>query len=397
MHMRRRDVLIADVIACFMALIIVPYMSLHYGMLALAAIPVIAVARTSVQKLVYDGDDGLKIKTLRRRVMNLDPLSFEIYFAFLSLTAVIMLWETSIILSLMTLILAAILRILLEYLWFSDRPNRWYSFRFRLYNTRRNISPSYSERLQRILVTEVDGMKGRDFERYVADLLEMNGFRKVKVTRGSGDFGVDVTANMDRDRYVFQCKRSESRIGIKAVQEAFLGRDHYKADVAVVITNNYFTKQAYEAADGKVALWDRERLGNLIRKASASLSDERYNQEMKASDAEIKMFIALFDQGRGDVRLTEKVMGTIYPAGNIRSDEDVDHFLKRVSEHIHRTDGLSDRKLERLRRALEKDRTITPFEADLACYHLNETHTITIRDMSEVRSRLAKAFLNLGA
>jgi len=288
---------------------------------------------------------------------------------------------------------AVLIRTFAEYFWMSDRPNRWYSFRFKIYGLRRKMRPSYSERLQKILITEVDGMKGHDFERYVAELLEMSGFKKVKVTKGSGDYGVDVTAVLDKDRYAIQCKRSESKIGIKAVQEAFLGKEHYKADVAVVVTNNYFTKQAYEAADGKVALWDRERLGNLIKKARDSLSDEHYNEEMAATEAEIRMFVALFDKGKGDARLTEKVMGTIYPAGNVHSEEDVDHFLKRVTEHIHEQENVPERRIRRLRKALEKDRSITPYEADIVSYHLSETHTITIRDMDEVRSKLAKAFI----
>jgi restriction system protein len=258
---------------------------------------------------------------------------------------------------------------------------------------RRKLHPTYSERLQKILVTEVDNMKGHDFERYVAEVLTMNGFGKVKVTKGSGDYGIDVTATLHKETYAIQCKRSGDKIGIKAVQEAFLGKDHYKADIAVVITNNYFTKQAYEAADGKVALWDRERLGGLIRKARDSVSDEKYNEEMAAAEHEIRMFVALFDKGKGDMRLTEKVMGTLYPAGNIKRDEDIDHFLKRVTEHIYEAEGISERRLRRIRNSLEKGKAITPFEADIACYHINGTHTITIREMDEVRNKLAEAFI----
>ncbi|MDR0778524.1 MAG: restriction endonuclease [Methanomassiliicoccaceae archaeon] len=390
--MRRGDVLIADAVICFISLIVVPYMSLRHGMLGLAAIFIIAIARIALQKLFYDDQKALKIRTRRRMMMNIDPISFELYFVFLTFAALIASLEVSFISFMMMVIVSALIRISLEYYWFSDRPNRWYSLRFRMYNVRRNMSPSYSERLQKILVTEVDGMKSRDFERYIADLLDMNGFKKIQMVRG-GDFGVDMTADLDKDRYVFQCRRSESRIGIKAVQEAFQGREHYKADIAVVVTNNYFTKPAYDAADRKTALWDRERLGNLIRRARDSLSDEQYNEEMKASESEIRMFAALFDQGKGDIRLTEKVMGTVFPTGNIRSDEDVGQFLKKVSEHIYDNGGISERRLERLHRALEKNRSITPFEADMACYHLCETHTITIKDTGEARSRLAKAFL----
>ena len=392
--MNRRDVLLIDIIVCFIVLAAVPFLYAKYGVCAFAVILAAAAGRILLQKLVYDNDEKLMTKSFRRTIANADPISFEMYYWSVTAGSAIALWNTSAILSVAVLLIFVTVRLLIEYLWMSDRPNRWYSFRFRMYDLRRKLRPSYSERLQKILITEVDGMKGHDFERYVAELLEMSGFSKVKVTKGSGDFGIDVTAVLDKDRYAIQCKRSESKIGIKAVQEAFLGKEHYKADVAVVITNNYFTKQAYEAAEGKVALWDRERLGNLIKKARNSLSDERYNKEMAASESEIRMFVALFDKGKGDARLTEKVMGTVYPAGNIRSEEDVDHFLRRVAEHIYEKEGIPERRLERLHKAIEKDRSVTPYEADVACYHLNGTHTITIRDMSEVRSKLAKAFFD---
>jgi restriction system protein len=391
--MRRRDVLIIDIVICSVLLLAVPVLYGVYGLYAFILIPVLIAARIMAQKLVYDKNDGTVTETLRRTMFNIDPISFELLYLSITAAIVITFWEISIIAALIIIFAAIVIRATAEYMWFSDRPDRWYSFRFRLYRMRRDRNPSMSERLQKIMVSEVDTMKGRDFEHYVADLLITNGFGKVKVTKASGDYGVDITATLAKDRYAIQCKRSESKIGIKAVQEAFLGKEHYKADVAVVVTNNYFTKQAYEAAEGKVALWDRERLGGLIRKARDSLSDEKYDKEMAATETEIRMFAALFDRGKGDAMLTEKVRGTLYPAGNIRVEEDLDHFLKRVSEHIYEAEGISERKLMVLRRALEKDKAITPFEADIAHYHLTERHTITIRDMSEVRSKLAKAFL----
>ena len=391
--MRRRDVLVIDVIICFAMFAAVLLLRADHGAYAFILLPVTILARIILQRSVHDKDKDQHQRTFRRTFFNMDPISFELfYWSVLAVTAVSLL-DMSAYLSAAVISFTALLRLFLEFFWFSDRPNRWYSFRFRLYNMRRRFRPSYSERLQKILVTEVDKLKGHAFERYVAELLGMNGFRKVKVTRGSGDFGVDVTAMLDKDRYAIQCKRSEAKIGIKAVQEAFLGKEHYKADVAVVITNNFFTKQAHEAAEGKVALWDRERLGNLIRKARNSLSDEKYNEQMAASETEIRMFVALFDKGRGDARLTEKVMGTIYPAGNIRSEEDMAHFLRRVTEHIYDRDGMPERRLMRLRKAIEKDRSITPYEADMAFYHLSDAHLIMIKDMGEMRSKLAKAFI----
>ena len=393
MHMRRRDVLIIDIVICVTLLISVTLSYISYGLYAFLITPIVIIARILIQRLVYDKDDATGTRSLRRKLFNVDPISFELFFAFVMGTVAITLWDTSSAVSIFILIVALFTRIALEYMWFSDRPDRWYSFRFRIYAIRRKMHPTMSERLQKILVSEVDGMKGRDFEHYVADLLIMNDFKKVKVTKGSGDYGVDITATLKKDKYAIQCKRSENKIGIKAVQEAFLGREHYKADVAVVVTNNYFTKQAYEAAEGKVVLWDRERLGGLIRKARDSMSDDKYREDMAATEKEIRMFAALFDRGKGDAMLTEKVMGTLYPAGSVRSEEDIDHFLRRVGEHIYEREGISERRLKRIRNALQKDKLILPFEADIACYHLTEDHTITIRDMDRMRSKLAEAFI----
>jgi len=394
--MRRRDVLIIDIVMCLAILLAVPLLFGAYGAYALAIIPIAVIARISLQKAVYDSE-GTAPATLRRRVLNIDPVSFELFFAFYAAAVAVALWGMSAAAAAIVLAVALFFKILAEYFWFSDRPDRWYSLRFGIYRMRRNFRPSASERLQKILVSEVDSMKGHDFEHYVAEILTMNGFRKVKVTKGSGDYGIDITATLEKDKYAIQCKRSESKIGIKAVQEAFLGREHYKADIAVVVTNNYFTKQAYDASEGKVALWDRERLGGLIRKARDSFSDEKYNEDMAATEKEIKMFAALFDRGKGDAMLTEKVMGTLYPAGNVRSEEDIDHLLRRVGEHLYENYGIMERRLASLRRAIEKDKAILPFEADIACYHLTKGHTIAMRDAGEARSKLAKAFLEKGA
>jgi restriction system protein len=393
--MRRRDVLLIDIAAGLALLVLIPVFYLISKPFSLFLIPFFIGTRIAVQKLVYDKNESLTTKSLRRTILNIDPISLDIMFVTVTAALIISIQSTSSMASGMVLAGAMFSRAAAEYLYFSDRPDRWLSIKFRIYSMRRKLHPTTSERMQKILVSEVDTMKGRDFEHYVADLLLINDFKKIKVTKSSGDYGVDITATYEKDKYAFQCKRSESKIGIKAVQEAHLGRDHYKADVAVVVTNNYFTKQAYEAADGKVALWDRERLGGLIRKAQDSLSDEKYDPQTRATETEIRMFAALFDRGKGDAMLTEKVMGTLYPAGNVRSEEDIDHFLRRVSEYLYETRGISNRRLACLMKAIETEKQILPFEADIACYHLSGEHTITLRDMNDVRSKLAKAFLSV--
>ena len=107
----------------------------------------------------------------------------------------------------------------------------------------------------------LDTMDGFDFEYYCADLLAADGFVDVKVTRSSGDYGIDILAEKDGVTYAIQCKRYTGLVGVKAVQEAYAGRDYYYSMVGAVLTNQYFTKTAVQAARKlKILLWDRDYL-----------------------------------------------------------------------------------------------------------------------------------------
>ena len=111
---------------------------------------------------------------------------------------------------------------------------------------------------------ELDTMDGFEFEYYCADLLSANGFDDVKVTRSSGDYGIDILAEKDGVTYAIQCKRYTGLVGVKAVQEAYAGRDYYDRMVGAVLTNQYFTKPAVQAARKlKIVLWDRDYLQSM--------------------------------------------------------------------------------------------------------------------------------------
>ncbi|MBQ4307722.1 MAG: restriction endonuclease [Lachnospiraceae bacterium] len=112
----------------------------------------------------------------------------------------------------------------------------------------------------------MDDLEGHDFEYYCADLLRANGFEGVRVTKGSGDFGADILAEKDGVTYAVQCKIYSSPIGVFAVQQAVAGREYYHRMVAAVMTNQYYTRAAEEAADRMlVLLWDRDDLARMER------------------------------------------------------------------------------------------------------------------------------------
>lgn len=112
---------------------------------------------------------------------------------------------------------------------------------------------------------DYDLMEGREFEFFCADLLQKRGFLDVEVTKGSGDYGVDILAEKDGVTYAIQCKRYEEPIGVKAVQEVYAGKDYYDRMVGVVMSNQYFTKAAADMAGKlKIMLWDRGYLEEMI-------------------------------------------------------------------------------------------------------------------------------------
>ncbi len=121
------------------------------------------------------------------------------------------------------------------------------------------------KRQRKIKPQHFDELEGHEFEYYCAELLEKKGFIDVEVTKGSGDYGADILAEKDGVTYAIQCKCYTAPIGVKAIQEAYAGRDYYDRMVGAVLTNQYFTTPAVEAAKKlKILLWDRGYLESMI-------------------------------------------------------------------------------------------------------------------------------------
>lgn len=88
---------------------------------------------------------------------------------------------------------------------------------------------------------------GADFELYLKDLFCQLGY-EVITTKASGDQGADLIISKNGIKKVVQAKFYSSSVGNKAVQEVIGAIKFYKADLGMVITNNYYTKSAIELA-----------------------------------------------------------------------------------------------------------------------------------------------------
>ena len=109
-------------------------------------------------------------------------------------------------------------------------------------------------------------LDGPEFEAYVALVLEDNGFKHVALTKGSGDQGVDITAERNGKTYAIQCKNYEGSVGNFAVQEAYTGAQFYGCDKAAVICPGEFTRGAKELAQRTgVLLWDGKKLSHMMK------------------------------------------------------------------------------------------------------------------------------------
>lgn len=125
-------------------------------------------------------------------------------------------------------------------------------------------------------IADVDNMDGIAFEHYVAKLLRNESYTNVRVSKASGDFGVDVTASKGGVTYAIQVKRYTGLVSRRAVSDAVAGKGHYSCDAAMVVTNSYLSKQSKEFAKSVgCEIVDRDVLGEwIIRFQESGPKDE---------------------------------------------------------------------------------------------------------------------------
>ena len=100
-------------------------------------------------------------------------------------------------------------------------------------------------------------MTGREFEEYCDEKKKKKGYRRVRVTRATGDQGVDILAKRRGKTYAIQCKLYQKPVGNSAVQEAYAGKQYYDCDRGMVMTNSTFTRGAKAlAARTEIELWE---------------------------------------------------------------------------------------------------------------------------------------------
>lgn len=135
----------------------------------------------------------------------------------------------------------------------------------------------------RVRLAEIlQNMNPYGFERLAQRILRSCGFTEVKVTKASGDGGIDGTGKLRINgvfsfNVAFQCKRYKGAVGAPEVRD-FRGSLTKATEKAVLITTGTFTKAAREEASNQgkdqIDLIDGEELIDLIVQNKIGVAEE---------------------------------------------------------------------------------------------------------------------------
>lgn len=104
--------------------------------------------------------------------------------------------------------------------------------------------------VEKELVKISNEMSGVAYERFVGFCLMIRGWKIIKYTKSSHDFGADIIAKTPKgDKICVQCKRYKEPVGISAVQQVYASEKYYKCRMGAVVTNTRFTGPARILAD----------------------------------------------------------------------------------------------------------------------------------------------------
>ena len=93
-------------------------------------------------------------------------------------------------------------------------------------------------------------LDGWQFEQEVARVFRLHGY-KAKVTKGSGDGGVDIILKKDGEILIVQCKHYQSPLGPEPVRALWGCKDDFNADKVVMVASSGLTQSSVEFVNNK--------------------------------------------------------------------------------------------------------------------------------------------------
>jgi HJR/Mrr/RecB family endonuclease len=109
------------------------------------------------------------------------------------------------------------------------------------------IKIEQNQKIEIKTLSDLNKLNGYEFELFAKEFYTLQGFEAVE-TKYSHDYGADVIAYKDKDKYIIQAKRYSTPINYNAIYQADFAKGHYKADFAILFTNSDTNSRANEAA-----------------------------------------------------------------------------------------------------------------------------------------------------
>jgi|GEM_PF-3560293 len=233
-----------------------------------------------------------------------------------------------------------------------------------------------------IAYTDFEKSNPIEFEILCAEELKKMGWN-ARTTKGSGDQGVDVIADKNGKRAVFQCKKYSKSVGNSAVQEIVAGRSHYSADYAFVISNVEFTKSAKElASTNNVVLWHFTQLNNINKHIFGSDSI-RHNSTFTANNINLP--------STSHDTVSSRVSATLLDSSITQAVKESQHqrWSGKVDEYVIEGNGyifyLST--IEKIKKAVSTGYKIS--NDSVACYNCAENINILIKQCDSCKEKFS--------
>lgn len=86
-------------------------------------------------------------------------------------------------------------------------------------------------------------LDGWEFEEEVARIFRLNGY-KAKVTKKTGDGGIDIILYKDNLKYIVQCKHYKNSVGPEPVRALWGVKDDFGADRVILVASSGITEQS---------------------------------------------------------------------------------------------------------------------------------------------------------
>ena len=129
-------------------------------------------------------------------------------------------------------------------------------------------------------------LDGWQFEQEVANVFRLNGY-KAKVTKGSGDGGVDIILNKNGKTSIVQCKHYQNPVPPEPIRALWGCKDDFNADEVILVASSGITDMGTRFVQNKPN-FKVLNLDDIIKIAKQAQAESKHEIEEKVIDKPIE-------------------------------------------------------------------------------------------------------------